>query len=88
MAKFPCEAVVLIPAGNPFIDPVFIDQLAAAGDQNPDCDYISFCRRDERPALLSPLGVSAEWCKCEALQRANATAPTRQWSPPSARPPT
>ncbi len=44
---------------------------------NPACDYISYCMRDGQPAILSPLGVFAEWCSATALLQADrrATAP-------------
>ena len=60
-----------------------------AGDHrraHPGCDYISYCCADGRPAILTQLGVFAEWCSSAALQRAareaRAARPSGSKSPP------
>ncbi len=68
--QYPAEAVVRVRGDNPFIDPELIDRLVTTAQSHPDCDYISYCSRDGRPAILSPVGVYAEWFRCEALRRA------------------
>ncbi len=77
MEHFRARSVVRVCADNPFIDPVFIDRLVATALEHPKCDYISYCSGDGRPVVLSSLGIFAEWCRSEALRRANreATAP-------------
>jgi spore coat polysaccharide biosynthesis protein SpsF (cytidylyltransferase family) len=66
--------IVHICADNPFNDPVLIDRLVSTADAHPGCDYIGYCRGDGRPAILTHLGVFAEWCSGEALRRADREA--------------
>lgn len=66
--------VVRVCTDNPFVDPVLIDRLVTTADAHPDCDYISYCSADGRPAILKHLGVLAEWCSASALRRANREA--------------
>lgn len=68
------EGVVRVRVESPFVEPVFIDRLVTAAAEHPECDYISFCLRDGRPAVLSPLGLFAEWCRVSALQTADQQA--------------
>ena len=35
---------------------------------------MSYCSRDGRPAVLSALGIFAEWCRADALRQANREA--------------
>lgn len=72
--RFPSAAVVRVSADNPFVDPVLIDRLLITAAAHPQCDYISYCSRDGKPAILSPLGIFAEWCSAKALQRAHQKA--------------
>lgn len=74
LARFPAAAVVRVCADNPFVDPVLIDRLVRTADLHPECDYISYCSHSGRPAILSAVGVYAEWCRAEALLRANREA--------------
>lgn len=71
---YQAEAVVRVGTQTPFVDPVLIDRLVRTADEHPSCDYISFCCADGKPALLSPVGAVAEWCRASALQRANRDA--------------
>jgi len=71
---FPAEAAVLVRADNPFVDPGLIDRLVATARAQPDCDYVSYCLRDGRHAILSPVGVYAEWFKAAALWKAQRLA--------------
>jgi len=64
------ESLVHLCADNPFVDPVLVDRLVADADSHPHCDYIGYCRADGRPAILTHLGVFAEWCSAKALSRA------------------
>lgn len=74
LAAYPAHGVVRIVADNPYTDPVLIDRLVKTADEHPTCDYISFCARDGRPAILSSVGVFGEWCRADALRRANRHA--------------
>jgi spore coat polysaccharide biosynthesis protein SpsF len=68
------HSLVHISADNPFLDPVLIDRLVSTADAHPNCDYIGYCLGDGRPAILTHLGVLAEWCSVAALQRASQAA--------------
>jgi spore coat polysaccharide biosynthesis protein SpsF len=71
---FRAASVVRVSGGNPFIDPVLVDRLVSTADAHPNCDYISYCSADGRPAILTHLGLCAEWCSAEALRRAGREA--------------
>ena len=66
-SRLRAAALVHICADNPFLDPVLIDRLVTTADAHPQCDYIGYCRADGRPAILTHLGVFAEWCSATAL---------------------
>jgi spore coat polysaccharide biosynthesis protein SpsF len=72
--RFRARSLVHVCADNPFNDPVLIDRLVTTADAHPNCDYIGYCRSDGRPAILTHLGVFAEWCSADALRRANRQA--------------
>lgn len=72
--EFGAKSVVRVCADNPFIDPVLIDRLVSTANAHPACDYISYCCADGRPAILTQLGVFAEWCSADSLARANREA--------------
>ena len=72
--EYSTEAVVRIRGENLFIDPVLIDRLVTAAESLGDCDYVSYGSRDGRPAILSPVGVYAEWFRVDALRRADRAA--------------
>jgi spore coat polysaccharide biosynthesis protein SpsF (cytidylyltransferase family) len=72
--EYPTEAIVRVPGDNPFVDPVLIDRLITAAESDPTCDYASYCSRDGRPAILSPVGVYAEWFRTKALRKAARAA--------------
>ena len=78
--KFPAESVVRVRGENPFIDPGLIDRLVTVAEAHGECDYIGYCSRDGRPAILSPVGVYAEWFRTSALRRAarSATIPAER----------
>ncbi len=75
--RFRCEAVVRVRSDQPFVDPTLIDRLVTTAEAQTTCDYVSYCSRDGRPAILSPVGVYAEWIRTDALRRADhkATSP-------------
>jgi len=74
---YPSQAVVRIGTTYPFIDPLLIDRLVVTATTHEECDYVSYCSRDGRPAILSPVGVYAEWFRAEALRRASRHARAR-----------
>lgn len=70
LEEFPAESVVRVRGDNPFVDPVLIDRLVTTAEANPACDYVSYCSHDGRPAILSPVGIYAEWFRAPALRLA------------------
>lgn len=74
LKRWRARSLVHICADNPFNDPVLIDRLVTTAGGHPDCDYIGYCRADGRPAILTHLGVFAEWCSADALRRADLVA--------------
>lgn len=74
MRCFRASAIVRVCADNPFVDPTLIDRLVCTAADHPECDYISYCSADGKPAILSNLGVFAEWCSAEALEQADQLA--------------
>ncbi len=74
LEKYPAHSVVRVRTDSPFVDPGLIDRLVASAVSHPPCDYASYCCRDGRPAILSPVGVFAEWFRVDALRRAARAA--------------
>lgn len=72
--RYPAEAVVRVRVDYPFVDPMLIDRLVTTADTHPECDYVGYCLRDGRPAILSPVGMYAEWFRASALRRAERKA--------------
>ena len=72
--EFETRSVVRVSAEHPFVDPVLIDRLVSTADSHPNCDYISYCCADGRPAILTQVGLLAEWCSADALRRADRQA--------------
>ncbi len=78
LEEYPAEAVVRVRGDNPFIDPALIDRLVTTAEAHPNCDYVSYSSRDGRPAILSPVGIYAEWFCTGALRTAVRSA--RHWA--------
>jgi spore coat polysaccharide biosynthesis protein SpsF len=72
--QHPAEAVVVAAAEHPFVDPELIDRLVTTAVNHPESDYISFCSRTGRPAMLSPLGMIGEWIRTDSLRQAHHEA--------------
>lgn len=68
------SAVVQVRLENPFVDPSLIDRLVVSAESSGGCDYASYACRERRPALLSRVGLFAEWCGADAIQRASVKA--------------
>ena len=66
--------VVRVPLGCPFVDPELIDRLVCTAGSNPGVEYIGYFSLDGCPAILSKIGLFAEWCTADALYRADRTA--------------
>ncbi len=64
------KSLVHVSHENPFVDPELIDRLVNTADAHPNCDYIGYCRGDGRPAVLTHMGMLAEWCSVAALCQA------------------
>jgi spore coat polysaccharide biosynthesis protein SpsF len=67
LEEYPAEGAVRLSPDAPFVDPALIDRLVITAEEHPQCDYVSYCSRDGRPAILSPVGVFAEWFRAAAL---------------------
>jgi len=74
VAEYSTEAVVRVRADSPFVDPELIDRLVTTAEAHPECDYVSYRSRDGHPAILSPVGVYAEWFRASAIRRAHRRA--------------
>ncbi|MBN2580848.1 MAG: NTP transferase domain-containing protein [Pirellulales bacterium] len=74
LEMYPAQAVVRVRGDNLFIDPTLIDRLVTSAEGWAACDYASYSSRDGRPAILSPVGIYAEWFKTGALRRADRHA--------------
>jgi len=74
LEHYPAEGIVRVRGDNLFIDPGLIDRLVTTAESHPNCDYVSYCLRDGRPAILSPVGVYAEWFRAGTLREANRKA--------------
>jgi spore coat polysaccharide biosynthesis protein SpsF len=71
---FQADHLVRVPLCCPFIDPEMIDRLVCTAAANASCDYVGYFSLDGRPAVLSKVGLFAEWCSSEAVARANRIA--------------
>ncbi len=74
LEEYPADGVVRVRGDNLFVDAALIDRLVTTAESHPDCDYVGYCSRDGRPAILSPVSVYAEWFRTSALRRANRLA--------------
>lgn len=71
---FRADHLVRVPLCCPFIDPEMIDRLVCTAAANASCDYVGYFLLDGRPAVLSKVGLFAEWCSAEAVARADRIA--------------
>lgn len=70
LEEYRSESAVRVCSGWPFVDPMLVDRLVRTALADPECDYASYCSRDGRPVILSPVGVYVEWFRAEALREA------------------
>jgi spore coat polysaccharide biosynthesis protein SpsF len=83
LEEYDCHSVVRMSAERPFVDPTLVDHLICSARANPDCDYVSYASRNGRPAVLSPIGIFAEWFRTDSLRLAarKAKAPAERENP-------
>ena len=83
LENYDCHSVVRMSAERPFVDPSLVDRLVCSARANPDCDYVSYASRNGRPAVLSPIGLFAEWFRTDSLRLAarKAKAPAERDNP-------
>jgi spore coat polysaccharide biosynthesis protein SpsF len=74
LEQFPAEGAVRVRGDDLFVDPGLIDRLVTTAEAQPNCDYVGYSSRDGQPAILSPVGVYAEWFRTSALRKANRSA--------------
>ena len=72
--EYPCEEVVRVVADHPFVDPVLIDRLVTTASHHRDADYIGYCSRNGRPAMVSPLGMIGEWFRAKSMRQVTREA--------------
>jgi spore coat polysaccharide biosynthesis protein SpsF len=71
---FGAKAVVRVRGDSLFIDPGLIDRLVTSAESANECDYATYCSHGGRPAMLSSVGIYAEWIRAKALGKAAARA--------------
>jgi len=74
LEEYPTKALVRVCCDYPFLDPVLVDRLVTDAEVHSECDYVTYCLRDGRPAVLSSLGLYVEWFRADALRRASREA--------------
>ncbi len=72
--QYKADQLVRVPLCCPFVDPELIDRLVCTAVANPGIDYVGYFSIDGRPAVLSKVGLFAEWCGAQAVVRANSLA--------------
>lgn len=88
LERFQAKSFVRIRANQPFVDPSLIDQLVASSNHDSEPDYVTYCMKNGRPAILSPCGLFAEWVRTdtffkmeERLRLAGAAESTDDFTP-------
>ena len=74
LEQYPARSVVRVQGDNPFVDPSLIDRLVRTAEEHSESDYVTYLSADGRPAILSPVGVYAEWFRTSALRSAARAA--------------
>ena len=72
--QFPCYSLVRMSVSHPFVDPLLVDRLVTTALADKLCDYATFRFASGRSVMQSKVGVFAEWCKAEAILRADRMA--------------
>ncbi len=74
LEQYPAKAIVRVRGDNPFIDPALIDRVVRTAEGHAECDYVTYVSADGQPAILSPVGIYAEWVRASALHKAARAA--------------
>jgi len=74
---FHFDAIVRICADNPFLLTRPIRKLIDLGEKSVEFDYVGFRLSNDKPTILTHIGLFAEWVKTSAL----ATVPEKTSSP-------
>jgi spore coat polysaccharide biosynthesis protein SpsF len=72
--RYEANAIVRVPLISPFVDPQLIDRLICTANAHPSAEYIGYVSSQGGPAVLSQLGVFAEWCCTAAIYQADREA--------------
>ena len=72
--RYDAEEVVRVRLSSPFVDPQLIDRLVGTARSHPGIDYAGYAAYHGGPAVLAQLGLFAEWCRGQALERADREA--------------
>jgi len=70
LEEYQAEAIVRICGDCLYLDPILIDRLVITAEAEGGCDYVGYCSRDGRPAILSPVEVCGEWVRSTAVWKA------------------
>ncbi|MHB8897216.1 MAG: cytidylyltransferase domain-containing protein [Thermoguttaceae bacterium] len=70
LEEYSCRAIVRMSAQRPFVDPSLVDRLVCWSRANPDFDYVGYASPNGRPAVLSPIGLFAEWFRTDTIRLA------------------
>lgn len=72
--KYHADAIVRVSVDHPFVDPTLIDRLTRVADQTDDCEYVSYGTSTTCHPVVSSMGLFAEWCRTDAIVRADRDA--------------
>lgn len=71
------DAVIRVRADHPLVDPQRIDQLVTAAREmsyGAGCDYLCYRTLDGSPETAAQVGLFSEWCRADAIVRADREA--------------
>lgn len=72
--EFAPRAVVRFRLQHPFVDPVLTDRLVVFAESRQGLDYASYASRAGARSSWTRVGLFGEWCRMEALVRAERLA--------------
>ncbi len=67
LQRYPAQALVLVPADTPFVDPVLIDRLVTEAREHPQCDYLCYATADGKALNPEQVGLFGEWVRAEVI---------------------
>jgi len=74
LRKFDAVHAVRIKVDSPFVDPELIDRIICAANSHPGIDYIGYKSAADPSPVHSNSGVFPEWCRAQAVYRADHLA--------------